>query len=159
MYTANEFVYATPKTLGENSLVIVCSHGGNTPESVAAAKLAQQHQAHTITLTHNAQAQLIEYASHNILYAWGNDTNVVDNPMAIILNLCVDTLQQVEGFNNYADFQQGMTQINGVIAHGRQQVADRCQRFAQKYQDEKLFYILSSGASYGHAYGFAICSL
>lgn len=52
--------------------------------------------------------------------------------MAIILNLCVDTLQQVEGFNNYADFQQGMTQINGVIAHGRQQVADRCQRFAQK---------------------------
>ena len=59
MYTANEFVYATPKTLGVNSLVIVCSHGGNTPESVAAAKLAQQHQAHTITLTHNAQAQLM----------------------------------------------------------------------------------------------------
>ncbi len=29
----------------------------------------------------------------------------------------------------------------------------------KKYQDEKLFYILSSGASYGHAYGFAICSL
>lgn len=30
----------------------------------------------------------------------------------------------------------------------------------EKYnQDEKLFYILSSGASYGHAYGFAICSL
>lgn len=56
--------------------------------------------------------------------------------MAIILNLCVDTLQQVEGFDNYADFQQGMAQINGVIAHGRQQVADRCQRFAQKYQDE-----------------------
>ena len=64
---------------------------GNTPESVAAAKLAQQHQAHTITLTHNAQAQLIEYASHSILYARGNDTNVVDNPIAIILNLCVDT--------------------------------------------------------------------
>ncbi|MDP0989743.1 hypothetical protein Q6249_29620, partial [Klebsiella pneumoniae] len=25
----------------------------------------------------------------------GNDTNVVDNPMAIILNLCVDTLQHL----------------------------------------------------------------
>ncbi len=43
MYTANEFVYATPKTLGENSLVIVCSHGGNTPESVAAAKTTLRH--------------------------------------------------------------------------------------------------------------------
>lgn len=159
MYTSNEFVYATPKTLGKNSLVIVCSHGGNTPESVAAAKLAQQYQAQTITLTHNAQAKLSEYANHNILYAWGNDTNVVDNPMAIIMNLCVDALQLVEGYQYYDDFQQGMTQINGVIAQGRQQVAERCQRFAQKYQNEKLFYVLSSGASYGHAYGFAICSL
>ncbi|BBR19316.1 SIS domain-containing protein [Salmonella enterica subsp. enterica serovar Indiana] len=159
MYTANEFVYATPKTLSENSLVIVCSHGGNTPESVAAAKLARAHQAQTVTLTHNEQAKLIQHASHNILYAWGNDTNVVDNPMAIILSLCVEVLNQVEGYAAYADFQQGMEQINGVIAKARQQVADRCQRFARRYQDEKLFYILSSGASYGHAYGFAICSL
>lgn len=159
MYTANEFVYATPKTLGANSLVIVCSHGGNTPESVAAAKLAGERQAQTVTLTHNENAQLSQYATHNILYAWGNDTNVVDNPMAIILNLCVDALQQVEGYQHYADFQTGMTQINGVIARAREQVTERCQRFAQRYQHEKLFYILSSGASYGHAYGFAICSL
>ena len=35
--------------------------------------LAQQHQAHAITLTHNpAQAQLIDTLSHSILYAWGN---------------------------------------------------------------------------------------
>ena len=115
MYTANEFVYATPKTLSENSLVIVCSHGGNTPESVAAAKLARAHQAQTVTLTHNEQAKLIQHASHNILYAWGNDTNVVDNPMAIILSLCVEVLNQVEGYAAYADFQQGMEQINGVL--------------------------------------------
>ncbi|POP45600.1 phosphosugar isomerase [Superficieibacter electus] len=159
MYTANEFVYATPKTLSENSLVIVCSHGGNTPESVAAARLARARDAQTVTLTHNDQAQLIDYASHNILYAWGNDTNVVDNPMAIILSLCVEVLEQVEGYASYADFQRGMEQINGVIARARLQVSDRCQRFARRFQDENLFYILSSGASYGHAYGFAICSL
>src|SRR5476649_1199625 len=85
LYPANEFVYATPKILGENSVVIVCSHGGNTPESVAAAKLAQEKHAAVISLTHNEQAQLIDYAGHNILYAWGNETSVNDNPMAIIL--------------------------------------------------------------------------
>lgn len=79
--------------------------------------------------------------------------------MAIILSLCVETLQQVEGYDCYADFQQGMTQINGVVARARSLVAGRCQHFARRYQHEKLFYILSSGASYGHAYGFAICSL
>jgi fructoselysine-6-P-deglycase FrlB-like protein len=41
MMTANEFVHAAPRALGASSLVIVCSHGGNTPESVAAAQLAK----------------------------------------------------------------------------------------------------------------------
>lgn len=159
IYTANEFVYATPRILGENSVVIVCSHGGNTPESVAAAKLARERRAVTVTLTHNEQAELIAHADHNVLYAWGNDTSVIDNPMAIILSLCVEILHQVEVFAGYTDFQQGMRQINPVIAAARRQVAERCARFARRYQHESLFYILSSGASYGHAYGFAICSL
>ena len=66
MYTANEFVYATPKTLGENSLVIVCSHGGNTPESVAAAKLAQQHQAHTIDSQRSGTVDRIRQSQHSL---------------------------------------------------------------------------------------------
>ena len=41
VYTANEFVYDTPKRLNENSVVISCSHSGNTPETVEATKLAR----------------------------------------------------------------------------------------------------------------------
>ena len=39
VYTANEFVYDTPKRLNENSVVISCSHSGNTPETVEATSL------------------------------------------------------------------------------------------------------------------------
>lgn len=159
MYTANEFVHAPPKSLGGNALVIVCSHGGNTPETVAAARLARVRGAATVTLTHNHRAQLIAHADHNILYAWGEDTSVTDNPMAIILGLCVETLHQMEGFAGYQDFQRGLRQIDAIIADGRRRVAARCAAFAERFQDEPLFYTLSSGASYGHAYGFAICSL
>ncbi|MEE3663004.1 SIS domain-containing protein [Brenneria sp. g21c3] len=159
MMTANEFVHAAPKTLGKNALTIVCSHGGNTPESVAAAKLAQQHGSTTITLTHNAEAELIAWSDSNILYAWGNDSQVVDNPMALILNLCVEAVAQSEGFDGHADFQNGMAQIDSVIARARMQVQQRSEEFADRYRNESLFYVLSSGASYGHAYGFAICSL
>lgn len=159
MMTANEFVYAAPKTLGNQSLTIVCSHGGNTPESVAAAELAQQRGSVTVTLTHNETARLIDFSDGNLLYAWGNDSQVVNNPMALILSLCVEALQQTEGFDGYADFQSGMGQIDAVIASARQQVQTRTAAFADRYAKESLFYILSSGASYGHAYGFAICSL
>lgn len=159
MITANEFVHAAPRRLGGNSLVIVCSHGGNTPESVAAAALAKRRGATTVTLTHNIEADLRQYADHNIVYAWGNDSSVADNPMAIILGLCVEILAQTEGYEHYAAFGQGLGQIDGVVSRARVKVAARCTAFAERYRYESLFYILSSGASYGHAYGFAICSL
>lgn len=52
-----------------------------------------------------------------------------------------------------------MQTINGIINQGKKQVAPRARVFAEKYRNEELYYILTSGASYGHAYGFAICSL
>ncbi|WP_413737142.1 SIS domain-containing protein [Sodalis sp. RH21] len=159
MMTANEFVHATPKTLGGQSLTIVCSHGGDTPESVAAAELAQRRGSVTVTLTHNERAGLIDFSDSNLLYAWGEDSQVINNPMALILSLCVEALRQTEGYDGYADFLAGMEQIDGVIARACRQVQAPSAAFAERYAQESLFYILSSGASYGHAYGFAICSL
>ncbi|WP_068787174.1 SIS domain-containing protein [Paenibacillus phocaensis] len=159
LYTANEFVHALPKRLNENSLVIVCSHGGNTPESVAAAQAAKERGAHTIGLTHNKEAALLKHSDHAFLYEWGEDTDVKNNPMAIILELTVEILKSVEGYAHYEAFQNGMQKINGIIGAGKKLVAPRAKAFADKYRSEDLFYILSSGASYGHAYGFAICSL
>lgn len=79
--------------------------------------------------------------------------------MAIILELVVEILNTVEGYAHYDAFQSGMQKINGIIVAGKKLVAPRAKTFADKYRAEDLFYILSSGASYGHAYGFAICSL
>ncbi|MGZ7443126.1 SIS domain-containing protein [Paenibacillus sp. TH7-28] len=159
LYTANEFVHALPKRLNKDSVVIVCSHGGNTPESVAAAKVAKEQGAHTIGLTHNKEAALLKYSDHAFLYEWGEDSDVKNNPMAIILELVVEILNTVEGYVHYDAFQSGMRKINGIIVAGKKLVAPRAKTFADKYRAEDLFYILSSGASYGHAYGFAICSL
>lgn len=157
--TANEFVQVPPKALGAHSLVIVCSHGGNTPESVAAAALAQQRGAQTVTLTHNPHSQLAEHADHNMLYTWGDHADAQENPATLMLGLCVELLQQTEGYAHYADFRQALAQLEPVIAAACRQVQPRCAAFAERYQRESLFYILSSGASFGMAYGAAICSL
>lgn len=159
LYTANEFVHAAPKRLNKNSLVIVCSHGGNTPESVEAAKVSKERGAHTIGLTHNKDAALLSYSDHSFLYEWGADSDVKNNPMAIILELAAEALNVTEGYEHYEAFKDGMDKINGIIKMGEKQVANRAKIFAEKYQSEELYYILSSGASYGHAYGFSICSL
>lgn len=159
LYTANEFVHAAPKALGDRSAVIICSHSGGTPEAVEAARIARAADSLTVTLTHNKSSEIANLADHNIVYEWGDESRVQNNPMAITLALCVETLQQVEGYSNYEDFWKAIQQIDDVVAAARTEVRGRTGAFAETYRNEKLFYILSSGASYGHAYGFAICSL
>ena len=38
--TSKEFVLTPPKKLGKHSVVIICSHGGNTKETVGGCRLA-----------------------------------------------------------------------------------------------------------------------
>jgi fructoselysine-6-P-deglycase FrlB-like protein len=159
LYTANEFVHAVPKVLGERSVVIVCSHGGATPESVEAAKIAQTRGSLTVTLTHNDASEIAAFSAHNVVYEWGDESSVQNNPMAITLALCLEILQHAEGYPHYQDFRNAIQQIDDIVAAARSKVRERVEVFADTYQNEKLFYVLSSGASYGHAYGFAICSL
>ena len=159
LYTANEFAHVAPKALGDQSVVIVCSHGGATPEAVEAARIAQDRGALTVTLTHNESSEIAAFADRNVVYEWGDESSVQNNPMAITLALCLEILNQAEGYANYYDFRKALQQIDEVVGAARRKVRGRTGTFAEAYRDEELFYVLSSGASYGHAYGFAICSL
>ena len=158
-YTANEFVHATPNVLGENSAVIICTHSGGTAEAVEAARIAQSAGAFTVTLTHNKAAKISAFSDYNVIYEWGDESRVSDNPMAIGLALCVEILQQVEDYPAYSDFRDALGQIDNIVAAAREKVRDKASAFAEQYGDETLFYILSSGPSFGHAHGFAACSL
>jgi len=159
LFTANEFVHACPKVLGERSIVILCSHSGNTPEVVEAVKVAKSAGSITITLTHNRSAEVANFSDHNILYEWGDESRVKNNPMAISLALSLEVLQQADGYPNYREFQEALEKINDVVAAARAKLEERVSVFAEEYQNEDMFYVLSSGASYGHAYGFANSSL
>jgi fructoselysine-6-P-deglycase FrlB-like protein len=159
LITANEFVHAVPKVLGERSVVIVCSHSGGTPELVEAAKVAKTAGALTITLTNNKSSDIARFADLNIVYDWGEESKVQDNPMAITLALCLEIFQQAEGYVHYDAFMEALLKIDDVVSAACRKVGKRVVAFAETYQHEIMFYTLSSGASFGHAYGFAICSL
>jgi len=158
-YTANEFVHATPKALGEQSVVIACSHGGITPEAVKATAIARARGALTVTLTHNDAADIAAFADLNVVYEWGDESSVRNNPMAIALAMCLEVLQHAEGYTDYDDFRTALQQVDAVVAAARNMLHERTASFAETYRDAAMFYVLSSGASFGHAYGFAICSL
>lgn len=158
-YTANEFCHVPPKALDDKSVVILCSHGGNTKETVEAGRVAHARGAQTVGLTHNEQADLLAVSDYSFLYEWGADAEIKNNPMAIILDLTVSLIAQTEGYAPYDKFREGMAIIDTVVKNAIKQVQPRVKAFAEKYQEAEMFYIMGSGPSYGHAYGFSICSL
>ena len=87
VYTANEFVYDTPKNLCEKSVVISCSHSGNTPETVAATKLARSKGAITICLSNLEGSPLWEAAEYPVHYDWGKDVSDSDKNKGILYGL------------------------------------------------------------------------
>ena len=137
LYTANEFVHAVPKVLGERSVVILCSHSGNTPELVEAVKIAKAAGSLTVTLTYNKSSDIADFSDNNVVYEWGDESSVQNNPMAITLALCLEILQQSEGYAHYDEFQEALQKIDEVVAAARNKVGERVMTFAKTYQNEK----------------------
>jgi len=158
-YTSKEFICANPKTLNEKSIAIVCSHGGNTPETVEAVNFAKERGASVISLTHTAGSGIDKVSPISIVYEWGDHVSVSDNPMAVILSLMNELLYAQEAYPNYEDLNDGILKINDVVTAAVTLVQPRTQKFAEKFSKEPFLYAMSSGASFAQAYGFAICSL
>ncbi|PWM34341.1 MAG: SIS domain-containing protein [Clostridiales bacterium] len=157
-YTSKEFVLNPPKQLGEKSLAIVCSHSGNTPETVEAAHMAKDRGAAVITLTHAAGSGCDNDRFIVWVYPWDDDELVL-SPMGITLDLMTELVQQQEGFAGYEHVKEGLGKISAIVKAARETVHERTIAFADKYDHASIIYTVGSGANWFQAYGLAICSL
>jgi fructoselysine 6-phosphate deglycase len=158
-YTSKEFICANPKSLSENTITIICSHGGNTKETIEASEFAKASGSSVITLTNNAGSGVDKVAAISIVYEWGDEVSVADNPMAITLSLMNELLYAQEEYPFYCEMNDGFTRINSIVKNAVEFVRPRTKIFAEKYCKEPFLYVMSSGANFGQAYGFSICSL
>ena len=70
IYTAREFDIMRPRRLGEKSLVIACSHSGNTPEVVEGCEIALAAGATVIAQTDNAGSKIDSGKWTTWVYPW-----------------------------------------------------------------------------------------
>lgn len=158
-YSAAEFLARAPKRLGKSSVVILCSHSGNTPETVAAAKYARQAGALTISFTNVENSPLDQASEVVILYQYNPLAVSEDHAAPMLMRLVFGILGAREGNGKLAKVEKalaGMSKtIEGVIAHHKPSIA----AWAESYKREPVIYTMGSGANWGSAYSFAICIL
>ena len=161
LYSGKEFVCAAPASLGENSLVLLCSHSGKTPEVLEAAALARERGAVIVTYAGVAGTPVNEAGDYNVVY--GNATeegsHYGDSPVLLSLRLMGELLAATEEYPLLDQLKDGISKIDTVIYHAMEQVEERARVWGRAYEKEDMMYILGSGPAFGNVYGFAICSI
>ena len=158
-YTANEFLYATPVAVDETAIVITCSLGGTTPETVAASKKAMELGAKVIAVTHVENSPLAKNAHYVIVHGFEKNYAAKLEKMTNVLNLSVEILNQYEGYEHYSELQDAFAKIYDLIEKAVSFVVPSARNFAEEYKDAPVIYVMSSGATQEVAYAFSICLL
>mgnify|MGYP005758818219 FL=1 len=157
-YTSNEFVHNLPKSLcAENSLAIISSHLGETPESVEAARICQEAGVQTICFTDVKDSSLAKYSDYIIDYTSGDVRDVCHDKITLGLKLAAELLNETEGYEHYDEFIESWEKIDSIVKRAQKQVEERAERFAEKHKDSPIIYTLGSGTGYSSAYAQSLC--
>lgn len=115
VYTAREFCLMTPKSLGEKSLVIACSHSGNTQEVVDGCKMALAAGAEVIALTDCEGSKIDNGKWTTWVYPWGEGVSQAEVPQGIGALIAAELLDQQEGYEALADMYEGLKQMDALL--------------------------------------------
>jgi fructoselysine 6-phosphate deglycase len=159
VYSSNEFIHRNPRKLGENSLVVLCSMSGTTPETVQAATFAREKGALTVGFTNEPTSPLAQESEFVVKYEWGTDSIAFNTNLGLLYQLTAGVLNVVEGNDKFDKMINSLTNLQAVFEKAGQQYENQAQQFGQQYKDEKVIYTMASGANYGIAYSYAICIL
>ncbi len=157
IYSSNEFLYRNHARLGGNSVVLFCSHSGNTPETVAASELAKSKGALTISLTNELGTKLPNNCDINLKYEWGDDAYASSHSLLYLITFGI--LQVIENNEKFALIDQSLENLQQVFEGAIETTEQQGEEFAKSHKDEKVIYSMASGVNYGVAYSFAICSM
>ncbi|MGC4378477.1 SIS domain-containing protein [Fictibacillus sp. Mic-4] len=159
LYSSNEFIHRNPKGLGKESLVILCSHSGTTPETVEATKFAKDKGAMTVALTNEPQSPLAKNADYYVKYEWGDEAKAINTNYSIMYQLTFGLLQVAEKNDQLAKIMASLENLQSVYDKALKKEEDSARQFGELHKDEPIIYTMASGSNYGVAYSFSICIL
>ena len=149
-----------PTSLGPKSLVVACSHSGNTQEVVDGCEMALAAGAEVVTMTDYAGSKIDNGKWTTWVYPWGKGESQAEVPQGIGVLMAAELLDQQEGYEALADMYAGLKQMDALLPAAREKVnTELGDRFAELCQQHKFFYILGSGPNFSQTYAMAICSL
>ena len=156
---AAEFTSRASSKIDERTVVVLCSHSGNTPETVEAARHARARGALTVAFTFDPASPLAEESELVIAYQHGPGKSEAHTGPGLTLRLAAGMLDDLDGTTLSAATDAAVASLTTRADAARAAFAERADAWAFDSRREELIYTMASGADYGTAYSFAVCLL
>lgn len=156
VFTGYEFVYSK-KITNKNTALIVTSQSGETADTLAALRKANELGLETVSITNEKDSHMLKEAKHSILTRGGHEEAILGTKTYMTQLLCLYYL--LFGVYDTPITKEILAQLE-TIPETTKKLLETTEienkELAKKYSDNNLFYCLGSGPNYGLAYKLAM---
>lgn len=153
-----ELVLTGSAHLGPQSVVVMPSLSGTTPETVEALAYCQAQGATVITLTGDAQTPLGERADINFANHAADDTSSESFYLQSLL-IALSVMDVRGEIGDYADLVAGLQQLPGLLLEVKRTFEPTAPQVAQRIKDHPWHIITGAGTAWPEAFYFGMCIL
>jgi fructoselysine 6-phosphate deglycase len=157
LYFPAEFIYQVPAKLGADSLVVLASHSGTTPEILAAAEMLKQYPCKVVGVTQFAESPLAKNVPYPFIY--GESKQGYHAKFIILMGLLAGVLKAVESWSLADKVMRSLDTLPSALVDAAETNDKRATEEARLYKDDDFMMIMGSGPTYTSAYVFGICVL
>ena len=160
VFTGYEFVYNKRLNEGENSLFIATSQSGETADTLAALRRANEFKIDTVVISNEPKSSMIKEAKYPIITLGNTETAILGTKTYITQLACLyQILFAASGYEKADEILEQLSSMPDLIEELLKSTEEENKKLAEDLKDEEIFYCLGSGVNFGLAYKLAMTML
>ena len=160
VFTGYEFVYNKKLTEGENSLFIATSQSGETADTLAALRRANEFNIGTVSISNEPESSMIKEAKYPVITLGNTETAILGTKTYITQLACLyQILFAASGYEGADEILDQLATMPDLIEDLLESTEEENKKLAEELKDEDGFYCLGSGVNFGLAYKLAMTML
>ena len=160
VYTGYEFYYNKKLQKDENTIAIFTSQSGETADTLASLRRANEYGIHTVSISNEPDSSMIKEAKTPIVTRCETETAILGTKTYITQLACLyQILFDASDYENKTELLEELAEMPKMLEKLLLTCEDEGKEVAEKYKDEDIFYCLGSGPNFGLAYKLAMTML
>ncbi len=160
VYTGYEFYYNKKLVENEDSIAIFTSQSGETADTLASLRRANEFNIHTVSISNEPDSSMIKEAKTPIVTRCETETAILGTKTYITQLACLyQILFAASDYEGKDNLLKQLSEMPDILEDLLKSTEYENRLLAQDFKNEDIFYCLGSGPNFGLAYKLAMTML